>query len=69
MIKEVGSSENRSNNGCAEATTAVLKQIGVIHSPYSEKKDAPFQGRHEMKEAAIELFEKPYSPAIDSLCR
>ena len=43
--------------------TAVLKQIGVIHSPYSEKKDAPFQGRHEMKEATIELFEA-YEPGL-----
>ena len=43
--------------------TAVLKQIGVIHSPYSKKKDAPFQGRHEMKEATIELFEA-YEPGL-----
>jgi len=46
-----------------EPTTAVLKQIGVVHSPYSEKKDAPFQGRHEMKEATIELFEA-YEPGL-----
>jgi len=43
--------------------TAVLKQIGVIHSPYSKKKDAPFQGMHEMKEATIELFEA-YEPGL-----
>jgi tRNA (adenine37-N6)-methyltransferase len=46
-----------------EPTTAVLKQIGVIHSPYSERKDAPFQGKHEMKEATIELFEA-YEPGL-----
>jgi len=40
-----------------------LNHIGIIHSSYSEKKDAPFQGRHEMKEAAIELFEA-YEPGL-----
>jgi len=41
----------------------VLTPIGVIHSSYSKKKDAPFQGRHEMKESTIELFEA-YEPGL-----
>jgi tRNA-Thr(GGU) m(6)t(6)A37 methyltransferase TsaA len=41
----------------------VLTPIGVIHSSYSEKKDAPFQGRQEMKESTIELFEA-YEPGL-----
>ena len=43
--------------------TSALKFIGVIHSSYREKKDAPFQGRHEMKESTIEIFEA-YEPAL-----
>ena len=43
--------------------TSALKFVGVIHSSYREKKDAPFQGRHEMKESTIEIFEA-YEPAL-----
>ncbi len=40
-----------------------MEPIGVIHSPYHEKKDAPFQGRQEMKECTIEVFED-YEPGL-----
>ena len=43
--------------------TAPLEQIGVIHSPFREKKDAPFQGRHEMKDSTIEIF-AAYEPGL-----
>ena len=33
-----------------------LKQIGVIHSPYQERKDAPRQGRLSELEMVIEVF-------------
>ena len=33
-----------------------LKQIGVIHSPYRERKDAPRQGRLSDLEMVIEVF-------------
>jgi tRNA-Thr(GGU) m(6)t(6)A37 methyltransferase TsaA len=39
------------------------QQVGVIHSPYKKKNDAPFQGRHEMVNCTIEIFE-PYEPAL-----
>jgi tRNA-Thr(GGU) m(6)t(6)A37 methyltransferase TsaA len=40
-----------------------LEQIGVIHSPYREKKDTPFQGRYKTKKCTIEVFEK-YEPGL-----
>ena len=40
-----------------------LQQIGVIHSPYKEKNNAPFQGRHEMTNCTVEIFES-YEPAL-----
>jgi formylmethanofuran dehydrogenase subunit E len=43
--------------------TAFWQQVGVIHSPYKEKKDAPFQGRHEMANCRIEIFEA-YAQAL-----
>jgi tRNA-Thr(GGU) m(6)t(6)A37 methyltransferase TsaA len=43
--------------------TAFWQQIGVIHSPYGEKKEAPFQGRHDMAPCTIEVFE-PYEPGL-----
>jgi len=33
-----------------------LKQIGVIHSPYKEKKDAPRQGRTKEEQFIIEIY-------------
>jgi tRNA-Thr(GGU) m(6)t(6)A37 methyltransferase TsaA len=42
---------------------AFLEPIGVIHSPYREKEDTPFQGRHEIKEWTIEVFTK-YEPGL-----
>jgi tRNA-Thr(GGU) m(6)t(6)A37 methyltransferase TsaA len=40
-----------------------LKQIGVVHSPYRERKDAPFQGKHANDESTLEVFED-YEPAL-----
>jgi tRNA (adenine37-N6)-methyltransferase len=37
--------------GCTE-----LKPIGVIHSPYLQRSDAPRQGRLSDRESAIEVF-------------
>jgi len=34
-----------------------FKQIGVVHSPYREPKDAPFQGKHANDESTLEIFE------------
>ena len=35
-----------------------LKPIGVIHSPYAERSDAPSQGTKEKFEAIIEVVEE-----------
>ncbi len=35
-----------------------LKQIGVIHSPYKEKKDAPRQGRYSEEISEITIFDE-----------
>jgi formylmethanofuran dehydrogenase subunit E len=40
-----------------------LIQIGVVHSPYREPKDAPFQGKHANGESTLEVFED-YEPAL-----
>lgn len=40
-----------------------LAQVGIIHSPYREKSDAPFEGRHENSECSIEIF-KEYEDAL-----
>jgi len=40
-----------------------LKPIGVIHSPYAERGDAPFQGRMESLESKVEVFEE-FAPAL-----
>ena len=40
-----------------------VTQIGIIHSPYREKREAPFQGRHENAECSIEIF-KEYEDAL-----
>ena len=40
-----------------------LSQIGVVHSPYKETKDAPFQGKHADDESTLELFDE-YEPAL-----
>jgi tRNA-Thr(GGU) m(6)t(6)A37 methyltransferase TsaA len=36
---------------------ANLIQIGVVHSPYRELQDAPFQGKHPNDESTIEVFD------------
>jgi tRNA-Thr(GGU) m(6)t(6)A37 methyltransferase TsaA len=43
--------------------TVSLKPIGVIYSPYKEKRGTPYQGRHEEKECTIEIFED-YEPGL-----
>jgi tRNA-Thr(GGU) m(6)t(6)A37 methyltransferase TsaA len=40
-----------------------LRQIGVIRSPYRERKDAPSQGRHARDESTLEVFEE-YESAL-----
>lgn len=40
-----------------------LIPVGVIHSQYRERKDAPFQGRHRDEVSTLEVFE-PYEPAL-----
>jgi tRNA-Thr(GGU) m(6)t(6)A37 methyltransferase TsaA len=40
-----------------------LIPIGVIHSPYKERKDAPFQGRHQENVSTVEVFE-PYEAGL-----
>ena len=40
-----------------------LHQIGVIHSPYKERKEAPFQGKYARDESTLEVFEE-YDPAL-----
>jgi tRNA-Thr(GGU) m(6)t(6)A37 methyltransferase TsaA len=40
-----------------------LRQIGVVHSSYKARKDAPFQGRHTRDVATLEIFED-YEPAL-----
>lgn len=46
-----------------EGERALLQPIGVIHSPYKEKKETPHQGRHESKESTLEIFEE-YEPGL-----
>jgi tRNA-Thr(GGU) m(6)t(6)A37 methyltransferase TsaA len=40
-----------------------LRQIGVVHSPYREPKEAPFQGKHANDESMLEIFDD-YEPAL-----
>jgi tRNA-Thr(GGU) m(6)t(6)A37 methyltransferase TsaA len=42
---------------------AQLRQIGVVHSPYREKGEAPFQGRQRNEESTLEVYEA-YAPAL-----
>ena len=46
-----------------ETEKILLKPIGVIHSPYREKKGTPRQGRLENRECTVEVFEA-YEPAL-----
>jgi len=41
----------------------VLREIGIVHSPYTENKNAPRQGRHENKPSTLEIFES-YEPGL-----
>lgn len=43
-----------------------LKQVGLIHSPYKERKDAPRQGKLSDQESVIEIFED-FLPAMTGL--
>jgi len=40
-----------------------LIPIGVIHSPYSKRKHAPSQGRHQNDESTVEVFD-PFEPGL-----
>jgi len=42
---------------------ANLNQIGVIHSPYKEVQEAPFQGKHANDESTLEVYED-YEPGL-----
>ena len=33
-----------------------LEQIGVVHSPYKETKESPYQGRREKESSVLEVF-------------
>ncbi len=46
-----------------EVETALLRSIGVIHSPYKERKGTPHQGRHEKRVSTIEIYEE-YEPGL-----
>lgn len=46
----------------------ILKPIGIIHSPFKEKKDSPHQGRYGEEKSEIEVFEE-YSEALDGIDR
>ncbi len=43
-----------------------LIPVGVIHSPYRERREAPFQGRHRDDISTLEVFE-PYEPALEDV--
>ena len=51
-----------------EHEIGLLEPIGVIHSPYKDKKGTPFQGRHENKASTMEIFEK-YEPGLMDIDR
>jgi tRNA-Thr(GGU) m(6)t(6)A37 methyltransferase TsaA len=40
-----------------------FKQVGVVHSPYKNRQDAPSQGRHTEDVSTLEIFED-YEPAL-----
>ena len=42
-----------------------LRWIGVVHSHYKERKDAPPQGRHTDDESTLEVFEAYESGLLD----
>jgi tRNA (Thr-GGU) A37 N-methylase len=35
-----------------------LKPIGIIHSPFKTRAEAPFQGRHSEEVCEVEVFEE-----------
>jgi tRNA (adenine37-N6)-methyltransferase len=40
-----------------------LIPVGVVHSPYTERNKAPFQGRHREEASTLEIFER-YEPGL-----
>jgi len=44
----------------------ILKQIGVIHTPYKNREDAPFQGRFSENDCEIEIFEE-FVPGLNGV--
>ncbi len=43
-----------------------LKAIGIVHSPYAKRGDAPSQGRLENLESKVEIFEE-FAPALKDI--
>ena len=48
-----------------EGQTVSLRPIGVVHSSYKEKKETPYQGRHENKVCTLEIYEEYESGLLD----
>ncbi len=42
-----------------------LKQIGVIHSPFKTRAEAPFQGRHSDEVCEVEVFDEFLPGLVD----
>ncbi|WP_109466105.1 tRNA (N6-threonylcarbamoyladenosine(37)-N6)-methyltransferase TrmO [Albibacillus kandeliae] len=49
-----------------EAADAALRFIGVIHTPWSDRKECPRQGRIDGPECRVEIFD-PWVPALAGL--
>jgi tRNA-Thr(GGU) m(6)t(6)A37 methyltransferase TsaA len=54
------------NNQDASPAPAILKPIGIIHSPYRKRGDAPRQGRLSEKESVIEIYPE-YHDGLDGI--
>ena len=48
-----------------KAEAVFLQPIGVIHSPYKQKRGTPYQGRHENQVSSIELYEEHEPGLLD----
>lgn len=46
----------------------LLRAVGVVHSPYRAREDAPRQGRFDEKESEIEIFGE-YAEALEGIER
>lgn len=45
-----------------------LEQIGVVHSPFKETREAPYQGRREKETSILEIFEQYEDARTLSAC-